>query len=197
MTDLSDRPGADDQLLVRRARDGDMSAFEELVMRYADRLYVALRRFGLDDSEAQEVAQETFLRAWRSLKRFEGRSQFFTWLYRIGFNEAHRRLARRPRPGAVVSTEQRPVDDLVDAGSGPAARAEQGELRATLAEALRELPPALRAPVVLRDVEGLSTHEAASALELEEAAFKSRLHRGRMALRGLLGQRSWGPAESA
>jgi RNA polymerase sigma-70 factor (ECF subfamily) len=196
MTDLCDRPGADDEILVSRARGGDISAFEDLVLRHADRLYAALRRFGLDDGEAQEVAQETFLKAWRSLKRFEGRSQFFTWLYRIGFNEAHRRLARRPAAGAVVSTEQRPVDDLADVRPGPAARAEHDELRAALADALRELPPALRAPVVLRDVEGLSTHEAASVLDLEEAAFKSRLHRGRMALRGLLGETMWGTGES-
>jgi RNA polymerase sigma-70 factor (ECF subfamily) len=196
MTDLSDAPRVDDETLVRRARDGDMAAFEDLVIRHADRLYMALRSFGLDDGEAQEVAQETFLRAWRSLRQFEGRSQFFTWLYRIGFNEAHRRTARRPPLGAVVSTEQRPIDDLADPSLGPAARAEDDELRATLGQALGELPPALRAPVVLRDVEGLSTRDAASVLDLGEAAFKSRLHRGRMALRGLLGQRLWGPAES-
>jgi RNA polymerase sigma-70 factor (ECF subfamily) len=166
-----------------------MAAFEDLVMRHADRLYSALRRFGLDDDEAQEVAQETFLRAWRSLARFEGRSRFFTWLYRIGFNEAQRKLSRRPATGAVASTEERPIDDLADPRPGPAGRAEGGELRSALADGLRELPPALRAPVVLRDVEGLSTEEAASVLELGEAAFKSRLHRGRMALRALMGPR--------
>jgi RNA polymerase sigma-70 factor, ECF subfamily len=182
MTDLSD-PAAVDEALVRSAREGDRAAFEDLVMRHADRLYGALRSFGLDHSEAQEAAQETFLRSWRSLGRFEGRSQFFTWLYRIGFNEAHRLLARRPASGAVVSIEERAVDDLPDDAPGPSTRAEQDELRVALAAALRELPPDLRAPVLLRDVEGLSTKEAASVLELGEAAFKSRLHRGRMALR--------------
>jgi RNA polymerase sigma-70 factor, ECF subfamily len=187
MTRSPDRDTTDEVNLVRRAATGDMDAFEVLVMRYADRLYAALRRIGLDDSEAQEVAQETFIRAWRSLDRFEGRSQFFTWLYRIGFNEAHRQLGRRRPAGSVISIDDRPVDDLADKTAGPADRAEQQELRNALAKALEALPSALRAPVVLRDVEGLSTSEAASILELGEAAFKSRLHRGRMELRMLIG----------
>ena len=182
----SERPAAEDETLVSRARDGDMSAFEDLVMRHADRLFMALRRFGLDEDEAQEVAQETFLRAWRALASFEGRSQFFTWLYRIGFNEAQRKLGRRRPTGALASPEESPLEEVADGGPGPDERAEQRELLATLAEALSELPHTLRAPVLLRDVEGLSTVEAASVLDLGEAAFKSRLHRGRMALRELV-----------
>jgi len=175
-----------DDALVARARDGDMAAFEELVMRHADRLYGSLRRFGLDDAEAQEVAQETFLRAWRGLKSFRGDARFFTWLYRIGFNEAQRRLARRPAASVAPGGDEA-LETLTDAGPGPAAEAEIAELRQALVRALGDLPVDLRAPVVLRDVEGLSTREAASVLELNEAAFKSRLHRGRMALRNLLG----------
>jgi RNA polymerase sigma-70 factor, ECF subfamily len=185
MTDPPEVPATDDAALVRRAQGGDMAAFEDLVMQHADRLYATLRGFGLDDGEAQEVAQESFLRAWRGLGRFEGRSRFFTWLYRIGFNEAQRRLARRP-PAATRSTDERDFDHLADSRPGPPQQAEHDELRAALAHALRELPPELRAPVVLRDVEGLSTREAASVLDLGEAAFKSRLHRGRMALRAML-----------
>jgi RNA polymerase sigma-70 factor (ECF subfamily) len=191
MTSATERPGLadDDADLVRRAREGDMAAFEELVMRHADGVYAVLRRFGLDDDEARDVAQETFLRAWRGLPRFEGRARFFTWLYRIAYNEAQRRLSKRPPAGAVVSTEDRPLDDLVADAPGPDEEVERDELRDALAAALRELPVDLRAPVVLRDVEGLSTREAASVLELGEGAFKSRLHRGRMALRRLLSSR--------
>ena len=187
MTGFADG-AVEDGTLIERARAGEAEAFDELVVRHAGRLHGALRGFGLDESDAQEVAQETFLRAWRGLARFERRAQFFTWLYRIGFNEAQRRLAKRPPAGAVVSTSERPVDDLPDAAVGPAGLAEQDELRNTLARALRRLPPKLRAPVVLRDVEGLSTEQAAAVLELGEAAFKSRLHRGRMALHALIGQ---------
>ena len=184
MSEASGVGTSSDDALVARARDGDMTAFEELVMRHADRLYGSLRGFGLDDAEAQEVAQETFLRAWRGLKSFRGDARFFTWLYRIGFNEAQRRLARRP--GASVAADEA-LETLADTGPGPAGEAEIGELREALVRALGDLPVDLRAPVVLRDVEGLSTREAASVLELSEAAFKSRLHRGRMALRNLLG----------
>ena len=193
MTDLPDSPAADEAALVHRAADGDMAAFEELVMRHADRLYAALRGFGLDETEAQDVAQETFIRAWGALGRFEGRSKFFTWLYRIGFNEAHRRLGRRRPAGTLVSIEEPAAGDLADAAAGPADQAEQHELQLVLSEALRELPLSLRAPVVLRDVQGLSTEEAASVLEVGEAAFKSRLHRGRMALRESIGHAALGP----
>lgn len=175
-----------EDVLVERAAGGDTAAFEELVMRHADRLFASLRRFGLDDAEAQEVAQETFLRAWRSLPRFERRSAFFTWLYRIGFNEAQRRLARRPAAGSAVSADERPLEDLVDERPGPAEQTESRDLRLALDRALEQLPADLREPVVLRDIEGLSTREAASLVGLGEPAFKSRLHRGRMALRGLL-----------
>jgi RNA polymerase sigma-70 factor, ECF subfamily len=197
MTGSRDSPVVEDEdaTLVEHARRGDVRSFEKLLMRHADGLYRVLRRLGLDHGEAQDAAQETFLRAWRSLSRFEGRSRFFTWLYRIGFNEAQRRLAKRPTPGTVVSSEERPLDDQAETTAGPAESVEREELRAALAASLAELPTGLRAPVILRDVEGLSTREAASVLDLGEAAFKSRLHRGRMALRALLGPRLIGPHE--
>jgi RNA polymerase sigma-70 factor, ECF subfamily len=186
VSDASRAGDVEEDVLVRRARDRDMDAFEELVMRHADRLYATLRSFGLDEAEAHEVAQETFLRAWRSLPDFEGRARFFTWLYRVAFNEAQRKLGRRQPAGLLVSSEQQPLDAVVDRRPGPAAQVEAEELRAALRRALAQIPLELRAPVVLRDVEGLSTRGAASVLELGEAAFKSRLHRGRLALRALL-----------
>ena len=155
-------------------------------MRYVDRVCASLRRFGLNSSEAQEVAQETFLRAWRALPKFEARSSFFTWLYRIAFNEAQRRLAQRPAGGTLVSVELHPVEEVEDPHPGPGTRAETEELRKATIRALRDVPLDLRAPVVLRDLQGLSTKQAAAILDISEAAFKSRLHRGRMALRGPL-----------
>jgi RNA polymerase sigma-70 factor, ECF subfamily len=174
--------------LIRRAREGDEDAFAELVMLHADRVQGALRRFGLDASEADEVAQEVFLRAWRGLARFEGRSQFSTWLYRIAFNEAQRRLARRPPPRAEADPDRDdPVVSLPESPRlGPEAQTLDREFERTLEMALEQLPMEWRAAVVLRDIEGLSTHDAAEIVGIGEAAFKSRLHRGRMQLRALL-----------
>jgi RNA polymerase sigma-70 factor (ECF subfamily) len=169
--------------LVQRARAGDREAFETLVGRHADRLYGVVLRFCRDGHEAEEVTQETFLRAWRSLHRFEGRSQFFTWLYRIGINEAKRRYERR-RPQATTTGS---LDDagveIPDWRDAPEPRAQSRDLVHALERAIADLPPDHRLPLILRDIEGLSTTEAAEVMELGEAAFKSRLHRARMSVR--------------
>jgi RNA polymerase sigma-70 factor (ECF subfamily) len=174
--------------LIRRARTGDEDAFAELVAAHADRVYSMLRRFGLDPDEADEVAQEVFVRAWRGLARFEERSQFSTWLYRIAFNEAQRRLSRR-RPARADREPDRedPIDALSESPAlGPEAQTLDREFERTLERALDELPAEWRTAVVLRDIEGLSTRDAAEVAGIREAAFKSRLHRGRMELRALL-----------
>ncbi len=173
-------PRVDDGALVARARAGDRLAFEELVRLYADRLHAVVRRLVDDQHEAEEVTQEAFLRAWRGIGAFKGDSQFFTWLYRIGVNEAHRRTSRRGAPAA--SLEEQLVEPA-DTRSEPPHRLEQDDLRDALERAVRRLKPDQRAPLVLRDIEGLSTTEAAVILDLSEAAFKSRLHRARLAVR--------------
>jgi RNA polymerase sigma-70 factor (ECF subfamily) len=178
----------DEPQLVERAQAGDRLAFEELVRRHADRLYAVVLRFAADAEEAEEVTQEAFLRAWRSIDRFQRRSRFFTWLYRIGINEAKRRAERRPSPGMVSSIEDAPIEDAPDWSEAPELRAEQGQLRRVLEDAVRALPIEYRVPLILRDVEGLSTQEAAEVMELGEAAFKSRLHRARLAVRRAVDQ---------
>jgi RNA polymerase sigma-70 factor (ECF subfamily) len=174
--------------LIARARAGDQDAFAELVVLHADRVYGALRRFGLDPDEADEVEQEVFVRAWRGLARFQQRSQFSTWLYRIAFNEAQRRLSRRPpAPPTLEPDREDPIVSLRESPElGPEAQTLEAEFEWTLERALDQLPADWRAAVVLRDVEGLSTHDAAEVVGIGEAAFKSRLHRGRMELRTLL-----------
>jgi RNA polymerase sigma-70 factor (ECF subfamily) len=179
---------SDEGALVERSQAGDRLAFEELVRRHADRLYAVMLRFVADADEAEEVTQEAFLRAWRSIDKFELRSRFFTWLYRIGINEAKRRAERRPPAGAVGSIEDSPIEDAPDWSEAPEFRAEQGDLRSVLEDAVRALPIEYRAPLILRDVEGLSTQEAAEVMELREAAFKSRLHRARLAVRRAVDQ---------
>jgi RNA polymerase sigma-70 factor (ECF subfamily) len=179
---------ASERELIRRARAGDQDAFAELIMMHADRIYGALRRFGLEASEADEVAQEVFVRAWRGLARFEERARFSTWLYRIAFNEAQRRLSLRPPPRAEAYADgDDPTAALPESPElGPESRTLDLEFQRTLEDALDQLPAEWRAAVVLRDIEGLSTHEAAEIAGVGEAAFKSRLHRGRMQLRALL-----------
>src|SRR5437764_10059585 len=115
----------------------------------AARVYGTLRRFGLDADEADEVAQEVFLRAWRGLNRFEERAQFATWLYRIAFNEAQRRLSRRPPPSAGPDPEfGDPVVALPEPPHlGPEAQTLDREFESVLERALRQLPADWRAAV--------------------------------------------------
>jgi len=171
----------EDHALVARARDGDPIAFEELVRQQTPQLYRLLVRMIGDAAAAEDVTQECFVRAWRALPNFRGDARFSTWLYRIAINEANRFLARESR------RELLPFDDVMadvpDLGAQTAELAEAGELRKQLEGLLAELPTHYRAAVVLRDVEGFSNEEAAEVLELDLRNFKSRLHRGRMALR--------------
>jgi len=172
---------------IAKAKAGDVAAFERLSGAYADRLFMLLLRLLGDRDEAEDVAQEVMLRAWRAIGAFRGSSSYFTWLYAIAVNEANRALGRRAR--RPVSVPIGP-DELRLPASGlddPAARAEARELRASLARAIGELPPDLRTAIVLRDVEGLSTQDAAEIAGVGQAAFKSRLHQARIRARAAVG----------
>jgi RNA polymerase sigma-70 factor (ECF subfamily) len=177
-------PPPEDLELVARAREGDADAFEVLVRLHTPQLYRLLTRMLGNATAAEDVLQECFIRAWRGLPSFRAEARFSTWLYRIAVNEANRFLARESR------RELLPFDDVLldvpDLGAQTAELAEAGELQAQLERLLAELPAHYRAAVVLRDVEGFSNEEAAELLELDLRNFKSRLHRGRMALRRLL-----------
>lgn len=172
-----------DGVLVARAQAGGREAFEELVCRHADRLYSVVRRVGLSRDAAQEVTQEAFLRAWRGIGAFKGQARFFTWLYRIALNEARRRLERDPSRAVVRSLDAEGVAELADLSEEPHGRVAHVELQVALGSAVRALSPKYRLLLILRDIEGLSTADAAAILGLSETAFKSRLHRARVAVR--------------
>jgi RNA polymerase sigma-70 factor, ECF subfamily len=171
--------------LIAQAQAGDRVAFDELVRIHADRLHAVVLRLCASPHEAEEVTQEAFLRAWRAIGRFDGRSQLFTWLYRIGVNEAKRRAQRGGRRLHTVSLEESPSEPP-DLSGAPEPGAERRALRAALERSVRALPLDYRAPLVLRDIEGLSTKDAAEILGMSEAALKSRLYRARVAVRDAL-----------
>jgi RNA polymerase sigma-70 factor, ECF subfamily len=178
---------ASEKVLIERARAGDSVAFGSLVDAHANWIYRTLRGFSLQPAEAEEVAQEVFLRAWRGLATFNGDAKLSTWLYRITYNEAHRRLARRDLTTSPAVSEQDDVTTLPDSPEhAPDARALDREFQKIARDALARLPEEWRIAVILRDIEGLSPKEAAEVIGVREAAFKSRLHRGRMRLRELL-----------
>jgi RNA polymerase sigma-70 factor, ECF subfamily len=176
--------------LIARAQAGDVSAFERLSSAYADRLFMLLLRLLGDRGEAEDVAQEVMLRAWRGIGGFRGTSSYFTWLYRIAVNEANRTLEKRARrpPGTPIGADELQLP--APAADDPSRQAEISELRQALARALAELPASLRTAIVLRDVEGLSTQEAAEIAGVGQAAFKSRLHQARLRVRAAIGDQA-------
>jgi RNA polymerase sigma-70 factor (ECF subfamily) len=180
-------PAGTEASLIARAQAGDVGAFELLSGAYADRLFMLLLRLLGDRGEAEDVAQEVMLRAWQGIARFQGHSSYFTWLYRIAVNEASRALEKRARPPAGVSIGAHELQLPASPAHDPSRQVENSELRRALGQALGELPPALRTAIVLRDVEGLSTQEAAEIAGVSQAAFKSRLHQARLRVRAAIG----------
>ena len=190
MPPAADDPAETEASLLARAQAGDVSAFERLSSAYADRLFMLLLRLLGDRGEAEDVAQEVMLRAWRGIARFQGQSSYFTWLYRIAVNEANRALEKKARRPAAVSIGAQELQLPASPAYDPSRQAENSELRRVLGQALAELPPALRTAIVLRDVEGLSTQEAAEIAGVSQAAFKSRLHQARLRVRAAVGDQT-------
>jgi len=168
--------------LVVAASAGDQQAFEALVRAtYADTYTLAYRLTG-DEEDARDVVQESYLRAFRGLKRFRGDAQFTTWLYRITANCASTHLGRRAKHRHDELTDDAPLVDT-NPDVDPAARTDARATRDRLGAALRGLPPRLRAVVVLRDVYDLPHEAIAAELGISESAAKVRLHRARKKLR--------------
>jgi RNA polymerase sigma-70 factor (ECF subfamily) len=174
-----------DHELIALVRAGDAAAFEKIMRRYNQRVFRAARSVLRNDSEAEDVVQETFVRAFRHLGDFEERSSLATWLTRIAVNEALARV-RRSRLFAMTGNErdQNEKESRVESTQpGPEEQASSRELRLVLTAAIDSLPEDFRTVFVLREVEGLSTLETSEALQLSSEAVRVRLHRARQALR--------------
>jgi RNA polymerase sigma-70 factor (ECF subfamily) len=175
--------------LIRKATRGDAGALEQLFARHNRALYQTALRVVGNPEDAEDVLQEGLLAAFRNLRRFEGRSQFSTWLTRIVINAALMRLrSQRARPATSLDDDSRGGDELplaerfADAGPSPEQAYEEVELREILDENLGQLSPLLRTAFMLREVEGLSTGEAARTLGVSENTLKARLWRARQQL---------------
>ena len=178
--------------LVAQARDGDSAAFTELVNRYDRRIFRLAKHITQNEDDAQEILQDTFLKAYEHLPGFQGNSRFYTWLVRIAVNESLMKLRKR-KSGKMVS-----LDETIDTGEetiareiavwddNPEQRYSQSELHKILEDAIDSLPPIFRSVFILRDVDELSTEEAAEALNISIPAVKSRLLRARLQLRDKL-----------
>jgi RNA polymerase sigma-70 factor (ECF subfamily) len=199
ITASPDGSGLDDREAVDRARRGDPEAFRVLVERYQARAYRLALRVLRDEERARDAVQDAFLKAYVNLGRFEGRSSFYTWLYRLVMNLCLD-ARRRDQSSRVIDTpeaadldrlgapESRPADEMTfrEHEQGPEAALDRGQLRAALAQAIEELPDAARETLILREVEGLSYAEIAEALDIPKGTVMSRLHYARRRVQELL-----------
>lgn len=177
-------PMQDDRQLVALAQQGDPEAFAQLVRRHQKMVYnLALGKTG-SHHDAEEVTQTAFLNAWQGIRSFQGKAAFSSWLYRLTANAAIDLLRRRRAP--ALSLDDPDLPPLADRDPGPEEVSLTAERRRLLWQAIDRLPEAQRAPLVLREMEGLSYREIAQALDLEEGTVKSRLARARLLLRRLL-----------
>src|SRR5438067_1781199 len=182
-------PDTPEMSLVHAAKDGDLVAFEELVRRYDRKVLRIAQHITHNQEDAEDAAQDAFLKAFRGLGQFQEKSRFSTWLFRIAVNESLMKVRQR-RGFHMVSIEQDEEHDspatpleIVDWAPNPEQLYGQSELKEILAKALRGLSPMYRAVFLLRDVEGLSINETAEVLNLSVLAVKARLMRARLKLR--------------
>lgn len=175
----------DDATLVERARTGDAEAFRPLVERYGEPLFRLAWRIVGDEAAAEDVVQESFLRAYRALSRFDDRALFATWLYRIAANTAIEMLRKRRRLSREGSDDGA-IPALPSADPGPDRHALSGEVERTVRGAMADLSPLERAAFVLRHFEGRSIAEICGALGLRESAGKQAIFRAVKKLRRVL-----------
>ncbi len=182
-------PQCSESELLELHRVGDTEAFEEVYTRHASMVYALAMRMCGDPSRAQDLTQEVFLKVFRSLGRFRGRSSLKTWIYRVTLNHCRSRLGRRR-----IETESFEAEDLerraVDPGRGPESRSLAADAERAVQAALCALPGRFREAVILRDLEELSYREIAEILGVRVGTVRSRIARGRDRLRAELEKES-------
>ena len=189
-----------DALLVDRVKRGDMHAFEMLVVKYQRRIQRLVARMVRDPEQVEDIAQETFIRAYRALPQFRGESAFYTWLYRIAVNTAKKTLMDMKRDPVVTesalasrgdSNETSSLENELSTGETPEAVLASREIAQVVNAAIEALPEDLRQAIVLREIEGLAYEEIASVMNCPIGTVRSRIFRAREAiaqrLRPLLG----------
>jgi RNA polymerase sigma-70 factor (ECF subfamily) len=189
----ADASGPSDTEVVRRAREGDHDAFRVLVERYQGRAFGLALRVLRNEEHARDAVQDAFLKAYGSLDRFQGRSSFYTWLYRIVMNQC---LDRKRRDKSdrevewnddVAATQSPTAGALAAAPIAPDDAVERGEVRAAVAKAIAELPEDARRTIELREIDGLTYREISEALGIPKGTVMSRLHYARRKLQEALG----------
>jgi len=176
--------------LLRRARSGEVEAFGQLVEHYQDYVYNVVFHLVGSDREAEDIAQEVFMRAYTHLDRFQGRARFSTWLYGIALNCARTMWRKRGRRGRVVMSQADGDADMplpAANADGPEDELLRQERVAQVRAAIAALDGEMREAIVLRDIQGLAYEEMAEVLGVALGTVKSRLHRARQALRDILG----------
>lgn len=176
-----------DQALVERVQRGDKAAFDVLVARYQHKVVKLIMRYVKDQAEALDVAQEAFIKAYRAMPRFRGDSAFYTWLYRIAINTAKNHLvAARRRPLNydldIQDPEQYEMQARLKDVDTPEATLLSEEIRETVNRAIEGLPEDLRTAIMLRELEGMSYEEIATAMECPVGTVRSRIFRAREAI---------------
>ncbi len=184
-------PTDSDALLVERAAAGDHRAYELLVIKYQRRIERLIGRMVRDVDVVQDIAQETFIRAWRALHQFRGDAQFYTWLYRIAVNTAKKTLLEMKRDPMITETALQSADsedetsrpqNVLTAEATPESELAAREIAAAVNAAMEALPEDLRQAVTLREIEGLSYEEIAEAMSCPIGTVRSRIFRAREAI---------------
>jgi RNA polymerase sigma-70 factor (ECF subfamily) len=191
LTEQADRnppgSGAADLALIRRVQQGDRSAFDLLVVKYQHKIVKLIMRYVRDPSEALDVAQEAFLKAYRAAPSFRGDSAFYTWLYRIAINTAKNHLVAIGRKPVsydldTQDPEQAGILNELRELDTPEALVQSEEIRDTINRAIHALPEELRTAILLREIEGLSYEEIAQTMECPVGTVRSRIFRAREAI---------------